>query len=78
MAHDSVKERASVLRRWFDLMMEAQDDLATILTAEQGKPLAEAKAKSRTERATSNGSLRKRSGCTATSSRRRHPTSGSS
>ena len=39
----SVKERAAVLRRWFDLMMEAQDDLATILTAEQGKPIAEAK-----------------------------------
>ncbi|WP_373050919.1 NAD-dependent succinate-semialdehyde dehydrogenase [Thalassovita aquimarina] len=37
------KERAAVLRRWFDLMMENQDDLATILTAEQGKPLAEAK-----------------------------------
>ncbi len=37
------KERAQVLRKWFDLMMENQDDLATILTAEMGKPLAEAK-----------------------------------
>ncbi|MFP7569518.1 NAD-dependent succinate-semialdehyde dehydrogenase [Marivita sp. S2033] len=37
------KERAGVLRKWFDLMIEHQDDLATILTAEQGKPLAEAK-----------------------------------
>ena len=37
------KERAAVLRRWYDLMMEHADDLATILTAEQGKPLAEAK-----------------------------------
>ena len=37
------KERATVLRRWFDLMMENADDLATILTAEQGKPLAEAR-----------------------------------
>ncbi|THH36185.1 NAD-dependent succinate-semialdehyde dehydrogenase [Aliishimia ponticola] len=37
------KERAAVLRKWFDLMMEHQDDLGTILTAEQGKPLAEAK-----------------------------------
>ena len=37
------KERAAVLRRWFDLMMANQDDLATIMTAEQGKPLAEAK-----------------------------------
>ena len=37
------KERAAVLRRWFELMMANQDDLAMILTAEQGKPLAEAK-----------------------------------
>jgi succinate-semialdehyde dehydrogenase/glutarate-semialdehyde dehydrogenase len=37
------KERAAVLRRWFDLMMENQHDLGTILTAEQGKPLTEAK-----------------------------------
>ncbi|MEM0949873.1 MAG: NAD-dependent succinate-semialdehyde dehydrogenase [Pseudomonadota bacterium] len=39
----TAKERASALRRWFDLMVEHADDLATILTAEQGKPLAEAK-----------------------------------
>jgi succinate-semialdehyde dehydrogenase/glutarate-semialdehyde dehydrogenase len=39
-----VKERAALLRRWFDLMMETQEDLAQILTAEQGKPLAEARA----------------------------------
>ena len=37
------KERSAILRRWFDLMMENQDDLGAILTAEQGKPLAEAK-----------------------------------
>ncbi len=37
------KERAGVMRKWFDLMMEHQDDLGIILTAEQGKPLAEAK-----------------------------------
>ncbi|MDW4498982.1 NAD-dependent succinate-semialdehyde dehydrogenase [Sulfitobacter sp. D35] len=37
------KERAAVLRKWFDLMTENADDLATILTAEQGKPHAEAK-----------------------------------
>jgi succinate-semialdehyde dehydrogenase/glutarate-semialdehyde dehydrogenase len=37
------KDRAAVLRRWFDLMMAAQEDLAMILTAEQGKPLAEAR-----------------------------------
>jgi len=37
------KERANILRKWFDLMMANQDDLGMILTAEQGKPLAEAK-----------------------------------
>ncbi|AWB47517.1 succinate-semialdehyde dehydrogenase (NADP(+)) [Gemmobacter aquarius] len=37
------KERAGVLRKWFDLMMANQDDLGKILTAEMGKPLAEAK-----------------------------------
>ena len=39
----SAKERAALLRKWFELMMEAQEDLAQILTAEQGKPLAEAR-----------------------------------
>jgi succinate-semialdehyde dehydrogenase/glutarate-semialdehyde dehydrogenase len=37
------KERANTLRAWFNLMMENQDDLGRILTAEMGKPLAEAK-----------------------------------
>ena len=37
------KERAAVLRKWFDLMTQHADDLAIILTAEQGKPLAEAR-----------------------------------
>ncbi len=37
------KERAGVLRKWFDLMLENADDLGAILTAEMGKPLAEAK-----------------------------------
>ena len=37
------KERSALLRKWFNLMMEAQEDLAQILTAEQGKPLAEAR-----------------------------------
>ena len=37
------KERAGVLRKLFDVMIENQDDLGTILTVEQGKPLAEAK-----------------------------------
>ncbi|HUH38549.1 MAG TPA: NAD-dependent succinate-semialdehyde dehydrogenase [Spongiibacteraceae bacterium] len=38
----SAKARAALLRDWFDLIMANQDDLARILTAEQGKPLAEA------------------------------------
>ena len=39
----TAKERANILRKWFNLMMENQDDLAMLMTAEQGKPLAEAK-----------------------------------
>jgi succinate-semialdehyde dehydrogenase/glutarate-semialdehyde dehydrogenase len=37
------KERGQILRRWYDLMMANQEDLAILLTAEQGKPLAEAR-----------------------------------
>jgi succinate-semialdehyde dehydrogenase/glutarate-semialdehyde dehydrogenase len=37
------KERAAVLRRWSDLMLEHRDDLALLMTSEQGKPLAEAR-----------------------------------
>ncbi|AYG64678.1 MULTISPECIES: NAD-dependent succinate-semialdehyde dehydrogenase [unclassified Rhizobium] len=37
------KERAAILRKWFDLMVANADELAAILTAEMGKPLAEAK-----------------------------------
>src|SRR5689334_2559294 len=39
----TAKERAQVLRKWFDLMIANQEDLATLMTAEQGKPLAESK-----------------------------------
>jgi len=39
----AAKERAGILRKWYDLMIANADDLATILTAEMGKPLAEAK-----------------------------------
>ena len=39
----TAKDRGSILRRWFDLMMQNQEDLARILTTEQGKPLAEAR-----------------------------------
>src|SRR5213078_1532787 len=37
----TAKERATILRKWFDLIMANQEDLAQIMTAEQGKPLAE-------------------------------------
>jgi len=39
----TAKERAARLRRWYGLMLENQEDLARIMTAEQGKPLAEAR-----------------------------------
>ncbi len=39
----TAKERSQILRRWFDLIMQHQDELANIMTQEQGKPLAEAK-----------------------------------
>ncbi|MBA2690309.1 MAG: NAD-dependent succinate-semialdehyde dehydrogenase, partial [Burkholderiales bacterium] len=39
----TAKERAAVLRRWFELMLENQDDLADLMTLEQGKPRTEAK-----------------------------------
>jgi succinate-semialdehyde dehydrogenase/glutarate-semialdehyde dehydrogenase len=42
-AKKTAQERALVLRRWYDLMLANQDDLARIMTAEQGKPLAEAR-----------------------------------
>jgi len=39
----TAKDRATILRRWHDLMMQNADDLAALMTAEQGKPLAEAR-----------------------------------
>jgi succinate-semialdehyde dehydrogenase/glutarate-semialdehyde dehydrogenase len=42
-ARKTAKERAVILRKWYELMMANQDDLAVIMTAEQGKPLAESK-----------------------------------
>ena len=39
----TAKERAVIMRRWYNLIMENQEDLAQILTAEMGKPLAEAR-----------------------------------
>jgi succinate-semialdehyde dehydrogenase/glutarate-semialdehyde dehydrogenase len=42
-AKKTAKERGAILRKWFNLMMENQEDLAQIMTAEQGKPLAESR-----------------------------------
>ena len=42
-AKKTARERAQILRRWHDLLLANQDDLAKLMTAEQGKPLAEAK-----------------------------------
>src|SRR4249920_3331892 len=39
----TAKERGAIMMRWFHLLMQHADDLACIMTAEQGKPLAEAK-----------------------------------
>jgi succinate-semialdehyde dehydrogenase/glutarate-semialdehyde dehydrogenase len=39
----TAKERGAILRKWFDVIMANQEDLARILTAEQGKPLAESR-----------------------------------
>lgn len=41
--NETARTRATLLRRWFDLCIAHQDDLATILTCEQGKPLGEAR-----------------------------------
>lgn len=42
-AKKTAKHRAQVMRKWADLMMEHQEDLAAIMTAEQGKPLSESR-----------------------------------
>jgi succinate-semialdehyde dehydrogenase/glutarate-semialdehyde dehydrogenase len=69
----SAKERAKLLRRWYELCMEHQEDLAVILTSEQGKPLTEARGE------IAYGSSRKKpSGCTAMSSRPPPATAASS
>ena len=39
----TAKERAVILRRWYELIMANQEDLAVLMTAEQGKPLTEAR-----------------------------------
>ncbi len=57
LPHGALSRRANILRRWFNLMMEHQDsDLSASMTLEQGKPLAEAKAKLATPPRLMNGS----------------------
>lgn len=53
------KERSAILRKWFDLLMANQEDLGRIMTAEQGKPFAEAKVKSSTAQVLSSGMPKK-------------------
>ena len=72
----TAKDRAAVLRRWFDLIVQNEQDLATLMTAEQGKPLAEARARSPMRHRSSNGSRKRASASTATSFRAIKPTSG--
>jgi succinate-semialdehyde dehydrogenase/glutarate-semialdehyde dehydrogenase len=43
-AAKTAKERAAILRRWYELIVASADDIGTMMTAEQGKPLAEARA----------------------------------
>ena len=43
----TAKERAQILRKWFDLMMANQEDLAVLMTLEQGKPLLESRGRDR-------------------------------
>ena len=59
------KERAAILRKWFDLVMAAQEGLARLMTLEQGKPLAEAKGEVVYGAASSNGFPRRPSAFTA-------------
>ena len=72
------KERARILRRWFDLIIANRDDIALIMTSEQGKPLAEALARSTTPPASSSSSARRPSASTARSTRPSAPIRASS
>jgi succinate-semialdehyde dehydrogenase / glutarate-semialdehyde dehydrogenase len=40
----SAKQRSEIIRRWYELITQHKEDLATIITLEEGKPLAEARA----------------------------------
>ena len=62
------KERAAILRKWFDLMMENQEDLAILMTTEQGKPLPNPVARSPMRPPLSSGSPKRPSASMATPS----------
>ena len=78
VARQDRKERAAILRKWFELMMANQEDLAQILTAEQGKPLAEARGEIAYGASFIEWFAEEASAPTATSSRSTRPTSASS
>ncbi len=68
------KGRARLIRAWFDAVTRNADDLARLISSEQGKPVAEARARSPTAPAISTGSPSRPRGPTARPSRRRWPT----
>ncbi len=70
----TAKERAQILRKWFELMMANQDDLGTLMTAEQGKP-PKPKARLPMRHRSSNGSAKRASAPMAIPSRSTVPTS---
>ena len=72
------RERSRILRRWYELIIEHADELALLLTKEQGKPLAEARARSSTAPASSSCSPRRQSASTARRSRPTRRTRASS
>jgi succinate-semialdehyde dehydrogenase/glutarate-semialdehyde dehydrogenase len=77
-ARKTAKERANVLRRWYELILENLDDLALILTCEQGKPLSEARTEIRSNAPPIwNGSGKRPSELTVISSPPQRPVSAS-
>jgi succinate-semialdehyde dehydrogenase/glutarate-semialdehyde dehydrogenase len=72
------KERAAVLKAWFELVMRHQDDLAAIMTAEQGKPLVESRGEIAYAAPSSSGSRKRARGSMATPFPVTGVTSGSS
>jgi succinate-semialdehyde dehydrogenase/glutarate-semialdehyde dehydrogenase len=73
----TAKERAVILRKWFELMMANQEDLAVMMTVEQGKPLTESRGEIATAHHSSNGSRRRQSASTARRFRRPRVTGAS-